>query len=48
MKRLKSPPAYPPAISDRSKGQKNNVDLKKIDAKTGNFAGKNEVFCKLG
>jgi len=45
MERLKSPPAYPPAISDRSKDQKNNVDLKK-GAKNGNFAGKNEVFCK--
>ena len=29
MQGLKSPPAYPPAISYRSKDQKNNVDLKK-------------------
>jgi len=39
MQWLKSPPAYPPAISDRSKDHKNNVDSKK-DAKNGIFYAK--------
>jgi len=47
MQGLEPLPAHPPAIFDRSNNQKNDAHSKK-EAKSGNFAEKNEVFCKQG